>query len=188
MTENAFDGSVGGTCDGTSEPVGNHPDSNRTTHVLIDGVTPPDNVVIENNWFDDPGGNSIMFRSDTGQVLTNYTLRYNAFLSALFAEVPGTWTNFNVVGNISPMNPWGCDAGLNYSHNVFSNTTCGATDKQAAPGFVNAGAFDLHLATGSAAVNAGDPAQYPGEDIDGQSRPMGSAPDAGADERGLDHS
>ena len=124
----------------------------------INGATPPDNVVIENNWFDDPGGNSIMFRSDSGQVLTNCTLRYNSFLSAFFAEGPGTWTNFNVVGNISPMNPWGCVGGLNYSHNVFSNTTCGASDKQAAPGFVNAGAFDLHLAAGSAAVNAGDPA------------------------------
>jgi hypothetical protein len=40
---------------------------------------------------------------------------------------------------------------------VLGNTTCGATDKQASPGFVNAGAFDLHLATGSAVVNAGDP-------------------------------
>jgi hypothetical protein len=226
-------GSVGGTCDGTSETVGNDPDSQRTTHVLIDGVlfhditracntsshieclfvqgasyvtirnskfrdcdvmdmffhsingaTPPDNVVIENNWFDDPGGYSIMFRSDTGQVLTNYTLRYNSFLSSFFAEGPGTWTNFDVVGNISPMNPWACVTGITYSHNVFSNTTCGPSDLQAAPGFVNPGGFDLHLAPGSAAIDTGDPAQYPHKDIDGRSRPMGSAPDAGAHEAG----
>jgi hypothetical protein len=89
--------------------------------------TPPDNVVIENNWFDDTGGNSIMFRSDTCQVLTDYTLRYNSFLSAFFAEGPGTWKNFNVVGNISPMNPWGALPAST------TRTTCWATRPAAPP-------------------------------------------------------
>ncbi len=37
---------------------------------------------------------------------------------------------------------------------------------------------------GSAAINAGDPTNYPNRDIDGQTRPTGTAPDAGADEAG----
>jgi hypothetical protein len=43
---------------------------------------------------------------------------------------------------------------------------------------------DLHLAPGSPALNRGDPGTYPARDIDGQSRPLGSGPDAGADEAG----
>jgi hypothetical protein len=46
------------------------------------------------------------------------------------------------------------------------------------------GSFDLHLAPGSPALNRGDPGTYPAPDIDGQSRPLGSGPDAGADEAG----
>jgi hypothetical protein len=53
-------------------------------------------------------------------------------------------------------------------------------------GFLNAtpGSFDLHLAPGSPALNHGDPGDYPARDLDGQSRPQGSGPDAGADETG----
>jgi hypothetical protein len=38
------------------------------------------------------------------------------------------------------------------------------------------------LSAGSAAIDAGDPSSYPSVDIDGQRRPLGAAPDAGADE------
>ena len=50
--------------------------------------------------------------------------------------------------------------------------------------FVNSAAHDYHLAPGSAAIDRGDPNRYPATDIDGQTRPMGLAPDAGADEAG----
>jgi hypothetical protein len=36
--------------------------------------------------------------------------------------------------------------------------------------------------SGAAAIDHGDPASYPAKDIDGQARPMGGMPDAGADE------
>jgi hypothetical protein len=49
--------------------------------------------------------------------------------------------------------------------------------------FVDENGFDLHLARGSAAIDRGDPSAYPRRDIDGQRRPGGRAPDAGADER-----
>ena len=47
---------------------------------------------------------------------------------------------------------------------------------------MNAAAGDLHLKPGSAAIDSGDPASYPARDIDGNARPGGAAPDAGADE------
>ena len=52
----------------------------------------------------------------------------------------------------------------------------------AAHGYVNAAAGDLHLKPGAAAIDSGDPAGYPAKDIDGNSRPAGAGPDAGADE------
>jgi hypothetical protein len=45
--------------------------------------------------------------------------------------------------------------------------------------------LDWHIGHGSAAVGAGDPglAALPGEDAEGQARPVGRAPDAGADQQ-----
>ncbi len=46
------------------------------------------------------------------------------------------------------------------------------------------GSGDYHLAPGSPCIDAGDPAATLDHDIDGQSRPQGTAPDIGADEAG----
>jgi hypothetical protein len=54
----------------------------------------------------------------------------------------------------------------------------------APPGFVDAEGFDLRLAAGSAAIDAGDPDDAPTTDILGRPRPLGDAPDAGAHEAG----
>jgi hypothetical protein len=80
----------------------------------------------------------------------------------------------------------GSDPRLAQAYNVWSDASCSATDlKTPNLGFVEAtpGAFDLHLRATSAAVDRGDPSSYPAGDIDGESRPLGAAPDAGADER-----
>jgi len=49
--------------------------------------------------------------------------------------------------------------------------------------FVNAATSDYHLVTGSFAVDKGDTADYPATDLDGVTRFLGSAPDAGAYEK-----
>jgi hypothetical protein len=44
---------------------------------------------------------------------------------------------------------------------------------------------DWHISTAdTCARGAGDPSSYPPTDLDGQSRPLGGTPDAGADEAG----
>jgi hypothetical protein len=72
---------------------------------------------------------------------------------------------------------------INWRHNVIQGGTCGSTDRNAPYGFMDVN-NNLHLAPGAAALNAGDPASFPARDLDGQTRPQGGAPDAGADEAG----
>lgn len=74
---------------------------------------------------------------------------------------------------------------------VMSNTggvyTDGGNNSAASPGFVNAGAGDYHLAAGANAIDAGATDSFVGtEDFEGDARPAGETPDAGADERRAD--
>ena len=74
-------------------------------------------------------------------------------------------------------------AGVTADYNVwYAGAKVGSHDKVAPSGFVNAAALDFHLKTGAAAIDAGDPAGAPATDIDGDARPQGGVPDAGADE------
>lgn len=59
----------------------------------------------------------------------------------------------------------------------------GAHDISADPLLINPQADDAHLAAGSPCVDAGDPNNAPAVDIDGEPRPVGAAPDIGADEQ-----
>jgi hypothetical protein len=95
-------------------------------------------------------------------------------------------------------------AGSRYRHNVFwtepgrTAAKCGSSDHRASGAASNdagAGLFvspsasvgNLHLrnVAGNPARNRGDPRSYPSGDIDGSGRPVGSGPDAGADEAGF---
>jgi hypothetical protein len=76
-------------------------------------------------------------------------------------------------------------AGTIFDFNVIERgAACGPNDLllDADVGYVDRAALDLHLAAGSPARDRGSPLDFPPADIDGDSRPAGSAPDAGADE------
>jgi len=148
------------------------------------------NVTIENNFFASSGSN---FDSSLG-INTNttswngLTVRYNSALVYMRHPIcSGGCTNVTYTGNLSPLvNSGQCVSAVTYRNNVWTNGSgakCGTSDRSvASAGYVNAGAHDLHLTAGSAAVDAGSTTVFPGSDIDGQGRPMGAAPDAGADE------
>ncbi|HEY1369605.1 MAG TPA: choice-of-anchor Q domain-containing protein, partial [Gaiellaceae bacterium] len=141
------------------------------------------NVLIENNFLYPAGNPYVIQMSD----LANTDLRYNSFAGPIIIfdrEGPGTGMDF--VGNILKYDRCTAENNgvpINWRYNVIQGGTCGSTDKNAAAGFIDPN-NNLHLASGSAARNAGDPSSYPSTDIDGQARPMGGAPDAGADEAG----
>jgi hypothetical protein len=154
-------------------------------HLQAYGTPAPKNILLENNFFY-PGGNMFPIQ---GEDFANFDLRYNSISGPiLIYDVPSSpGTGMDFVGNVmqaSACTPQNNGVPINWRYNViFGGSKCGSTDKAAAAGFVNANS-NLHLAAGSAALNAGDPTSYPGRDIDGQGRPAGGAPDAGADEAG----
>jgi hypothetical protein len=78
-----------------------------------------------------------------------------------------------------------CKAGIRFASNVTtSRGPCSSDGRRVRSiGFANAAAHDLHLLPSSPAIDAGSRSEFPGTDIDGQARPVGAAPDAGADER-----
>src|SRR5262249_44806455 len=142
------------------------------------GSGPPTNFTIENNWFATSGSGgyySLEFNSNASE-FDNILVRNNSSTQEMLFDNGPPLNNVHVAGNIAPLVPWNCASPSVYSHNVWQGATCGTTDINAAPGFVNAAGFDLHLANGSAAINRGDPSNYPATDIDGDARPMGGAP------------
>jgi hypothetical protein len=145
------------------------------------------NMTFENNWFDAPwpdGTYAISFsQPDSGGTYENVLIRNNSFATPLLLRPELTWRNLQVIGNVGVRTGGSCSDYVS-RYNVWSAMDpCSATDLRAPSGFVNAAGFDLHLQADSVAVGHGDPSSYPSTDIDGQSRPQGGAPDAGADER-----
>lgn len=114
----------------------------------------------------------------------NLTVRYNSLAgSTHFDTSNGVAAGISSLANVGYLSSWGCASGITYQHNVWTGVKCGDTDIKAPSGFVNSGAFDLHLVRGAAAIGRGDPTAAPRTDIDGQLRPRRMAPDAGADQR-----
>jgi hypothetical protein len=150
------------------------------------GSTPdPRDIVVENNFFststDASGGEtyySLMLRG----AWQNTLIRNNSATQAMVVNVyGGSGRNIRMVGNIAPST--GCDDRVHYSHNVWLGPKCGPTDRSVrSVGFANPAEGDLHLRAGSPAIGAGDPADHPARDIDGQRRSARGPVDAGADQ------
>jgi hypothetical protein len=143
------------------------------------------NTTIENSWFDKPwpdGSSAIQFSEpDGGGTFVNVLVRNNSFAGTLTIKPSIEFRNLRVVANAGSRYGGPCSGGAT-SHNVWRSGACRGTDRSADPRFVNESGFDFHLAPGSPAIDRGNPKSYPRVDIDGQRRPSGRRPDAGADE------
>ena len=163
------------------------------------GYEAPNNIVLENNFFDaaqDNTGGPTYYAVNIREC-TNCTIRYNSWLQP--PRLPDTRTpasgtaccevalNVKVTGNAGPYvtDPMFCTLpGVTFAYNVWVGIACGATDKNVPDvHFVDPAKLDLHLKSDSPAIDAGSPTDFPAADIDGDHRPAGAAPDAGADER-----
>ena len=141
------------------------------------------NITVENNMGDRVRSGYYSFRAGSPGACENVVFRYNSSPTPTnLACTGGTGNRF--VGNVGPLAQGQCRSFVVYRYNVWDGADCSTSDINAPSGFRNPGAFDLHLSAGSAAIDRGDPAEYPARDIDGDLRPAGSAPDAGADEAG----
>jgi hypothetical protein len=142
------------------------------------------NVTIENNVFEDSTGGG--FYTIQANAYANLLIRNNSFEQGFVIFTgPGHGPNKNVrvIANVGPRSPGECEDGVTFRYNVWAGARCGATDLNAPSGYVDPAAGDFHLRSGAAAIGRGDPTSYPSHDIDGDVRPLGGAPDAGADER-----
>jgi hypothetical protein len=154
-------------CDGTGD-IG-----------ITDG--PHNNITFENNFMGKAG--DAYYSMQITKNVTNLTLRNNTSSKAAVFSDTERGGPYVITGNYFPFSSGLCQPEGTYSHNVFAGGKCGATDFNApAMRFVDENGFNLHLAPNSEAIDRGDPASFPAQDIDGQARPMGAAPDAGADE------
>jgi chitodextrinase len=147
---------------------------------------PLKNWVIENNFFGETldGFYAIQFVDDMAPDATSFVVRNNSTLQA-FHDAIGRGT-ISFVGNIvDSMTSWECGQSSvgRWSYNVYeSGVKCGSTDFVGPVNYENRAALDLHILAGSAAIGRGSPTGSAAVDIDGQSRPLGGGPDAGADE------
>jgi hypothetical protein len=147
-------------------------------------------VLVENNWFlghDDGSYDLVHFESDC-----EMTIRYNSFsrgarpylLDARFGaaeEQP-----VSVVGNYGRSPAGNCrrSAGsFSFLRNAWKGGACGPKDADVSRLDYVDPARDLHLTPRASAIDRGSRSSYPAADKDGQRRYLGSAPDAGADER-----
>lgn len=144
-------------------------------NAIVDGQI--SNLTLENNFFDQPAGGG--FQAVAVYALAGGLIRNNSFGGSLLLN-PGTYTNFEVIGNAGELSE--CTPGVLFAYNVWANARCAKTDRRANPGFRDPLNFDLHLRPSAAAINRADPDNYPPTDIDGDPRPNGKRPDAGADE------
>jgi chitodextrinase len=149
----------------------------------------PTNITIENNFFDccRSGYFSVYLGDQHGESWSNVLVRFNSSDKPMGVGPDNTIAGPVVFdSNVVPMID--CSrAGVTIDYNVFTDDTspapCGPHDLSAPSGFVDAAGLDFHLLPGAAAIGHGNPASPPPADIDGQPRPAGSAPDAGADQR-----
>lgn len=163
----------------------NCPTSNVIARPYLDTL---DHLTIENNVLNPerrPGASLSI--GSTGDTCASVVIQYNTLIGG--SGIFNCSTTMQVRGNIFPFVAGGlCNYQQTpqYSYNVWeTGPACGVNGRVCTPVFVNAAALDFHLApTDTCAKDHGDPTAYPATDIDGQARPLGAAPDVGADESG----
>jgi hypothetical protein len=145
---------------------------------------PPRNVLVENTFLDccRSGYYSVFIGHGAG--FRNILIRNNSSDKPMGVQDNASGpANVSFLANVVPSFDGCHHAGVLVDYNVLSRgSRCGPHDRRRASRFVNAGRFDFHLRRNAAAINHGDPKSFPRTDIDGQRRPLGRKPDAGADE------
>lgn len=159
----------------------------RSWAFVNDSPHPLQDFVIENNFFGATlrGYYSLRLAEQTGWPCERFVVRNNSALQNMYSDCEARDVRF--IANLQPSNTRrACagGAGTVWDYNVYSEgEPCGPNDIIAPLGYVDPDSLDLHLIPGSAALGHAPPDGGADTDIDGQQRPRGDLPDAGADER-----
>jgi hypothetical protein len=167
---------------------------------------PATNVTFENNWFGCPvnwlyapagettcnGQADVQFSAASG--FSNWLIRFNSFGAGLGQYTDGeVYSNVRVVGNSgSGPSQSICQPGIAYAYNAWYGSQCAGASNEKMLGTMpfasmQPGGENFRLVSGSPAINAVIPTSSDyslGSDIAGQSRPLGTARDAGSTEVG----
>jgi hypothetical protein len=170
-------------------------DFDNTSTIFITNGTgasaDPNNVTLENNFFAQTtgGGSNLKTQDPTIANCNNIRIRYNVFLgTSLLTSCTSATGTTEYKGNIgsrpTDFSASPCPGAFAYSYNILTTGgTCTGTGNvfNASPGLTGDG---YHLSGTSPARGAGDPADCPTTDHDGDTRPLPVATtcDAGADE------
>ena len=153
--------------------------ANKSPHPLQD-------FTIENNFFGKVvrGYYSLRLSATTGWPCERFVVRNNSALTNMYSTCEARDVRF--IANLQPSKTrQACeDGGGVWDYNVYGEgEACGTHDTIAPLGYTDPDTLDLHLSPGSAALGHAPPEGVAATDIDGQRRPRGDRPDAGADER-----
>ena len=149
------------------------------------------NITVQNNWFGPTLVGYFGLNWNPTRDCPGAVVRYNTFIGPDNVRLDCSYDNsMQMYGNIVPiLDAWHCGNWPFQHHNVADSgqavAACGPGSYVAPDGridMVDRAGGDYHLTSGSEAVNRGDPGKGPSSDIDGDARPSGAAPDAGADE------
>jgi hypothetical protein len=146
----------------------------------------PRNVILENNFFQccHSGYYAVALGGGHGEHWSHFELRNNTSDSSLSVDPASTVSGpIRIIGNLATGLSGSCRDGVTVDWNVWTNDTrCGPHDRVGGAGFTPGGDAEFHLIGCPPAVGRADPDDVPALDIDGDRRPSGRRPDAGADE------
>jgi hypothetical protein len=148
----------------------------ESSHMECLNVESADGLIVRNSRFNNCAVFGILKEDGTTQTMRNVTIENNWFsntgnvaMSNMIKVTPGDSTCQNIIVRNNSV--------------ALSGSACGGTNMLVADaGYADRAGPNLHLRPDSPAINRGGPTGSAPTDIDGQSRPMGPAPDAGADE------
>jgi hypothetical protein len=149
------------------------------------------NITVQNNMFGPTLVGNASLNWNPTRDCPGAVVRYNTFVSSGVRFECSQNKSAQMYGNIVPtLSAWDCGTWKAVQHHNVSDggqadAACGTASYVAPDGridMVDRAGGNYHLTTGSEAVNHGDSARQPTTDIDGDARPGGAAPDAGADE------
>ena len=107
------------------------------------------NLLLENNFFDAAiGGYFAVNLSQFDGGIARFNSSAQGWVIQGTNPSPMAMIGNNITNGVLDGNTGGCSTKATYQYNVTKGRKCGATDVDAAPGFVNPSASDLHLVSG----------------------------------------